>query len=99
MDSYSNFTLILLIMYHFTSKGWIVISCIPGRNGQYGSTTSIVGIFNTEKRANYAKEKYITTYIKNNNQKYINTHLHQYVSIIKIDMCKINEIILSEIYE
>lgn len=94
-------------MNHFTSTAYIVHASIAGRDGQYGSTTSVVGIFNTEKRAEAGKAEFIEQYVKRvtspgstkSSVRALSDALDRCVTITPITPNKINEVILSEVYE
>jgi len=85
-------------MNHFTSTGYMIIASIPGRSGNYGSTTSIVGIFNKVKTA----EKELALFIEKYNKPFSTYHMRiseHHVKIVPIALNEANEQILSENYE
>lgn len=87
-------------MNYFTSNAYIVTSTISGRHGRYGATTSIIGIFNTENRAVAAKKVFTEKWNKDHNiHKANQSHIGYNVKIVKMQVCQIDEQILSEVYE
>lgn len=95
-------------MKHYMSKGYLVSFTSPGRHGGYGATTSVIGIFNTEKRAEESKDVFIKDYLKakkktdvmdSSKLKFLEVNLKRDIKIVPIKMGEIDEQILSKVYE
>ena len=84
-------------MIHFTSNAFVVTANISGRHGQYGSTTSIIGMFNKEKTAITERDKFITAYNKNKSRMYQISE--RQVTIHPMQPNVTNEQIISKVYE
>ena len=84
-------------MIHYTSKAYLVSSKINGRNGKYGATTSIIGVFNTEKRAETAKKEFLEEWAKTANS--LSKINERDITITTITPNVIDEQILSNVYE
>ena len=78
---------------HFVSEAFLLCSNIGGRNGNYGATVSIIGIFNTKKRAEIARKEFSDNYADSG------VITERSVWIEKIKPGKINEVIIADIYE
>ena len=86
-------------MKHFEdTKAWIVCTRIAGRSGMYGATTSVVGFFNSEKRADAARYEFINQYRKVNSKRECRGIDNDvFIKVIKPGV--IDEQIISEVYE
>ena len=80
-------------MNYFTSTAFLVVVIEYGRHGNYGSTTSIIGVFNTKQRAVGASDEYKSKLKKENRMK------DAKIDIVEIKPCVIDEKIISKVYE
>ena len=86
------------MIFHFTRKSFLVTTVIPRRHGNYGSTTTFLGVFNRKRKAEAARLEFIKNFNKDNNhRKHPINESHVAISVFCPD--KLNEIVLSEIYE
>jgi hypothetical protein len=84
-------------MNYFTSTAYLVTATISGRHGNYGSTTSIIGVFNTKQRAESAMLEFKDKY--NKGQQRGCGLSKSDIEILEIKPCVIDEKIISKVYE
>ena len=84
-------------MNYFTSTAYLVVTEISGRHGNYGASTSIVGVFNTKQRAELAVNDFKKTYDKEHSHG--NKLANRDIKIVEIKPCVIDEKIISKVYE
>ena len=84
-------------MNYFTSTAYLVTAKISGRHGNYGATTSIVGVFNTKQRAESAMQEFKDKY--NQGQQRGWGLSKSDIEILEIKPCVIDEKIISKVYE
>ena len=87
-------------MHHFTNTAYIVTSCISGRHGYLGATSSVIGVFNMERKANYARERFISDYIHAYGvTKLDRLFVEKSVKVIPIMIDRNDEKIIGKVYE
>jgi hypothetical protein len=79
---------------HFEDYAFVLSVNITGREGTYGSTVSIIGVFVSIKGANQAKIDFMQRLSD------MNLNLNQCTFVItKIKICQIDEKIIASLYE
>jgi len=84
-------------MNYFTNTAFLVVAEIGGRHGNYGATTSVVGVFNTKQRAESAMKEFRDNYNKGQPSGYGVSKSD--IKIVEIKPCVIDEKIISKVYE
>ena len=85
-------------MHHFTSTAYIVTAMMSGRHGQYGATSSVVGIFNTEARAEDARQKFMKNYAHDYGIRDM-AYLDRCIKVARMKIGCVDEQIIGKCYE